>query len=78
MCQSGINTADFKLAIYQLIEHSKLLKSSMEQWAMLADSVHEHGLVENLREAESKVAEATALLGKAMDAVHKHSHVQIS
>lgn len=74
MCQAGINTADYKVAIRQLTEHSKLLQTNAEQWSRLADSAHEHGLSGKLKEAGAKAAEAAALLEAAMEDLHHHHH----
>lgn len=74
MCQAGINTADYKLAIHQLTELSKLLKGNTEQWARLAGASHEKLLSGRLEEAAVKVAEVTALLETAFTAVHDHDH----
>lgn len=74
MCQAGINTADYKLAIHQLTELSKLLKSNTEQWARLAEASHEEHLSGHLEEAAVKTSEVTALLEAAFTAVHDHDH----
>jgi len=84
MCQAGLNTADYKLAIHQLAEHSKMLKNNADQWARLADSAHEHDLSLKLQEAGVKAAEAASLFEAAMEDLrshghsHSHSHVHIS
>ncbi|MHB8841493.1 MAG: hypothetical protein ACYC56_06860 [Candidatus Aquicultor sp.] len=74
MCQAGINTADYKLAIHQLTELSKLLKGNTEQWARLAGASHEKLLSGRLEEAAVKVTEVTTLLEAAFAAVHDHDH----
>ena len=80
MCQAGLNTADYKLAIHQLAEHSKLLKNNAEQWAKLAEVAHEHDLSHKLQEAGLKAAEVAVLLDAAMEDLrhHSHGHVHIS
>jgi hypothetical protein len=82
MCQAGLNTTDFKVAIHQLIEHSKLLNTNAGQWARLADTAHVDGLSSKLKDAGAKAAEATALLEAAMEDLrhhhHDHDHVHIT
>jgi len=78
MCQTGINTADYKLAIHQLTELGKLLKNNTGQWAKLADAMHEHGLSGKLGEAGDKMTEVISLLEEAFEKVHDHGHVHIS
>lgn len=79
MCQAGINSTDYKLAIHQLTEHARLLKNNAEQWAMLADSMHEHELAHRIQDAGSKMTEAILLLEEAIEEVreHNHNHIQI-
>lgn len=74
MCQVGFNSADYKLAIHQLSEQTKVLKTSSEQWARLAGTVHQDTLSHRLEEVGAKMAEAIALLEQAMDDTHHHSH----
>jgi diacylglycerol kinase len=71
---------DFKVAIYQLLEHFKLLNTNAEQWARLADAAHEHELSGKLKDAGAKAAEAGALLETAMEDLrhHNHGHVHIT
>ncbi|MBE0447014.1 MAG: hypothetical protein IBX64_02740 [Actinobacteria bacterium] len=78
MCQTGLNIADYKLAVHQLAEYSRLLKSNADQWARLAESAHEHDLSNKLQEAGAKAAEVTALFESAMEELRYHSHVHIS
>ncbi len=78
MCDAGFSTADYKLAIHQLTELSKLLKSNTEQWSRLAATVHQDHLSNRLEAAAAAVAEATVLLESAFDEVHEHDHVHIS
>ncbi|HCG99866.1 MAG: hypothetical protein A2074_02180 [Candidatus Aquicultor primus] len=82
MCQAGLNTTDFKVAIYQLIEHSKLLNTNAGQWAKLADVAHVNELSSKLKDAGAKAAEATALLEAALEDLrhhhHDHDHVHIT
>ncbi len=78
MCDVEFSTADYKLAIHQLTELSKLLKGNTEQWARLAAAVHQDHLSNRLQAAAAAVAEATALLESAFDEVHEHDHVHIS
>ncbi|NCO66760.1 MAG: hypothetical protein COW32_06290 [Candidatus Aquicultor secundus] len=77
MCQAGISTADYKLAIHQLTELSKLLKNNTEQWARLAGASHEKLLSGHLEEAAVKVTEITTLLEAAFAAVHDHEHPHV-
>lgn len=74
MCQVGFNSADYKLAIHQLTEQTKVLKTSSEAWARLAGSVNQLHLSQHLLEAGAKMAEAVALLEAAMSDTHHHSH----
>ncbi|HEY3375173.1 MAG TPA: hypothetical protein VGK02_08945 [Candidatus Aquicultor sp.] len=74
MCQNGFNSADYKLAIHQLTEQTKVIKTSSEQWARLSGSVHQDELSAKLGEAGAKLAEAIAMLDAAMDAAHDHGH----
>lgn len=82
MCQAGLNTTDFKVAIHQLAEHSRLLNTNAEQWARLADVAHEHELSSKLKDAGAKAAEAAALLEAAMEDLrhhhYGHDHVHIT
>jgi hypothetical protein len=80
MCQAGINTADYKVAIHQLQELAKLLNTSSDQWARLAGAAHQKELAATLQEASQKAGEAGELLASAFDSVHEHthSHVHIS
>lgn len=79
MCQAGINTTDYKLAIHQLAELAKLAKTNSEQWARLAESWQQAELSTTLGSASDKLAEAIALFEQAMDDVHDHhTHVHIS
>lgn len=77
MCQAGINSTDYKLAIHQLTEHARLLKINAEQWAMMADSMHEHELAHRIQDAGSKVAEVILLFEEAIEDVREHTHTQI-
>ena len=77
MCQNGFNSADFKLAIHQLAELSKLIKSGSEQWSRLADAQHQHELSKSLEQAGEKMAEVTALLEVAFEHAHNHDHSHI-
>ena len=74
MCQAGFNSADYKLAIHQLTEQTKVLKTSSDQWARLANTVHQHELSHKLEDAGAKMAEAITLLEEAMEAAHHHTH----
>lgn len=78
MCDAGFSTADYKLAIHQLTELSRLLKSDTEQWSRLAGTVQQNHLSEKLSKASAKVAEAIVLLEEAFDEVHNHDHAHIS
>lgn len=78
MCQTGINTADYKLAIHQLTELGKLLKNNTEQWSKLAGAMHEHDVSGKLAEAGDKMSEVLSLLEEAFVKVHDHNHVHIS
>lgn len=82
MCQAGINTAEYKVAVHQLAEHARLVTTNAGQWARLADAAHEHGLSGRLKDAGAKAAEAAALLEAALEELrhhhHHHDHVHIT
>lgn len=78
MCEVGFSTADYKLAIHQLTEQSKLLKNGIEQWSRLAKTAHQDHLSEKLTKAAEKAAEAVTLLEQAFEEVHNHDHIHIS
>jgi hypothetical protein len=74
MCQAGINTADYKVAIHQLQELAKLLGNNSEQWARLAISANQSELAEKLNNAAAKADEIKEVLASAFENVHEHSH----
>jgi ABC-type Fe3+-citrate transport system substrate-binding protein len=77
MCQAGINTADYKVAIHQLQEIAKLLGNSSEQWARLASSAHQDELSNKLSEAAAKSTEIGKILEAAFEDVHDHTHPHV-
>ena len=74
MCQAGINTADYKVAIHQLQAMAKLLGNNADQWARLASSAHQDELASILKEASEKTAEVEKQFEAAFERVHEHNH----
>jgi ABC-type Fe3+-citrate transport system substrate-binding protein len=77
MCQAGVNTADYKVAIHQLQEIAKLLGNSSDQWARLAGAAHQDELSSRLKEAASKSTEIGQILKIAFENIHEHSHPHV-
>lgn len=78
MCTTGINSADYKLALHQQQEQAKLLAKSLKQWADLAEMMGQTELGERIAEAATKAAEAAESIHHAaheIDHLHgDHDH----
>ncbi|MHB0977328.1 MAG: hypothetical protein ACYC1U_09055 [Candidatus Aquicultorales bacterium] len=72
MCTTGINTADYKLALHQQEELAKHLSKSLKQWADLAGMVGQSELGEEIGVA---VAKADELAHAIHHAAHELDHV---
>lgn len=67
MCTTGINTADYKLALRQQEDLAELLTKNLKQWSALASMLGQADLGERIAEASAKAKEAA-------DAIHRAEH----
>lgn len=75
MCTSGINSADYKLALHQQEQLAKHVSNCLKQWSDLASMVGESELGEEIAKAVAKANEAAEAIHKAAHAVdHHHEH----
>lgn len=72
MCTTGINTADYKLALHQQEQLAEHLAKSLKQWSDLAGLLGQKGVCDKIAEAAARANEAAAAV---REAAHEIEHV---
>ncbi len=73
MCINGVNSAQLKLVIHQLIRQVELNEKELEQWAHLLEHLNSEEIVSKLKEAQESLGETVSSLGKVLKGIDKFS-----
>ncbi len=73
MCVNGVNSAQLKLVIHQLIQQVELNGKELEQWAHLLEHLNSEEIVSKLKEAQESLGETVSSLGKVLKGIDEFS-----